>query len=88
MPTVPMMASMELTVRVHAEDGAYWADVPELPGVFASGDTVEELLESLREGLALYLNHGVEIDVLDPAALEALPAGRGEGEELRIAVPA
>lgn len=46
---------MELTARIHAEDGGYWADVPELPGCFASGDTLDELFESLQEGVALCL---------------------------------
>ena len=47
--------SMELTANIHLEDGAYWADVPELPGCFASGDTLDELFDSLREGIQLYL---------------------------------
>jgi predicted RNase H-like HicB family nuclease len=46
---------MELTARIHIEQGSYWADVPELPGCFASGDTLDELFESLREGVALHL---------------------------------
>lgn len=46
---------MEPTARIHIEDGSYWADVPELPGCFASGDTLDELFESLQEGVALYL---------------------------------
>lgn len=46
---------MELTARIHIEEGSYWADVPELPGCFASGDTLDELFESLQEGVALYL---------------------------------
>jgi predicted RNase H-like HicB family nuclease len=46
---------VELTVRIHSEDGGYWADVPDLPGCFATGDTLDELFESLREGIALYL---------------------------------
>jgi len=28
---------MELTARIHIENGSYWADVPELRGCFASG---------------------------------------------------
>src|SRR5512146_995446 len=39
----------------HIEEGSYWADVPELPGYFASGDTLDELFESMQEGVALYL---------------------------------
>jgi len=46
---------MELTARIHIEDGSYWADVPELPGCFASGETLDELFTSLQEGVALYL---------------------------------
>lgn len=46
---------MDLTARIHLEDGSYWADVAELPGCFASGDTLDELFESLKEGAAMYL---------------------------------
>ncbi len=42
-------------VQIHHEDGSYWADIPELPGCFASGDTLDELFESLQEGVSLYL---------------------------------
>ena len=46
---------MEFTAQIHLEDGSYWADIPELPGCFASGDTLDELFESLQESVALYL---------------------------------
>jgi predicted RNase H-like HicB family nuclease len=46
---------MELTARIHIENGSYWADVPELPGCFASGDTLDELFASLQEGIGFYL---------------------------------
>lgn len=46
-------AMTRLTARIHAEDGSYWADVPELPGVFATGETLDELFDSLREGVVL-----------------------------------
>jgi predicted RNase H-like HicB family nuclease len=45
-----------LTIQVRFEDGALWATVEEFPGVFATGDTLEELRESLEEGIALYLS--------------------------------
>lgn len=47
--------SVELTANIHHEDGSYWADVSELPGCFASGDNLDELFDSLREGIKLYL---------------------------------
>jgi predicted RNase H-like HicB family nuclease len=51
-----MIEDVELTVNIHLEDGSYWADVPELPGCFASGDTLDELFNSVREGIKLYLS--------------------------------
>jgi antitoxin HicB len=47
--------TMKLTVNVHIEEGSFWASVPQLPGCFASGETLDELLESLGEGIELYL---------------------------------
>jgi predicted RNase H-like HicB family nuclease len=49
------MEQRELHVDVHRDDGSYWAEVRELPGCFASGDTVAELIESVEEAVALYL---------------------------------
>ncbi len=40
-------------VRVRFEDQAFWATVDEYPGVFATGDTLDELRESLEEGISL-----------------------------------
>lgn len=51
---------MELTARIHTEEGCYWADVAELPGCFAAGDMLDELFESLQESVALYLGDGGE----------------------------
>ncbi len=50
----PMSAS-DLRVQIHFEDGTMWATVESMPGVFATGDTLEELRESLTEGIAFYL---------------------------------
>jgi predicted RNase H-like HicB family nuclease len=47
--------SMEITANIHLEDGAYWADVPALPGCFAAGESLDELFDSLQEGIELYL---------------------------------
>jgi predicted RNase H-like HicB family nuclease len=46
---------VEVTASIHIQGSSYWADVPGLPGCFASGDTLDELFESLEEGVALYL---------------------------------
>ena len=43
------------TVVAHWEDGHFWAEVPELPGAFACGETLHELRESVAEAIGLYL---------------------------------
>jgi len=46
-----------LTVNVHDEgDGTLWADIEELPGCFATGDTIEELREAVQEAVELYFD--------------------------------
>jgi predicted RNase H-like HicB family nuclease len=50
-----MPKPQQLHVNVRLEDGALWATVDEFPGVFATGDNLNELRESLREGIALVL---------------------------------
>jgi predicted RNase H-like HicB family nuclease len=45
---------VELTVRVHEEGGSYWAEVVELPGCFASGETLDELRSGLEEAVRLH----------------------------------
>jgi len=59
----------QLHVNVHHEDGSYWAEVRELPGCFASGDTAAELIESVEEAVALYLAPP-DSDEAPPVAVE------------------
>jgi len=50
------MAEETFTVRIHAEAGELlWAEVIELPGCFASGETPEELMEALAEAIGMCL---------------------------------
>jgi predicted RNase H-like HicB family nuclease len=50
---MPQKQSLHISVR--HEDDAYWATVDEFPGVFATGDDLDELRASLEEGIALVL---------------------------------
>lgn len=50
-----MPESSAIHVKLHYEDGSFWATVDEFPGVFATGDDLEELRESLEEGISLML---------------------------------
>lgn len=51
--TMPQNQSLHVSVR--HEDDSYWATVDEFPGVFATGDDLDELRASLEEGIALVL---------------------------------
>lgn len=43
-------------VIVHsAEEGGYWAEVPDLPGCATEGNTLDELAANVREAISLYL---------------------------------
>ena len=43
---------MKVKVVIHeAEEGGYWAEVPDLPGFATQGDTCQELLRNLREAI-------------------------------------
>jgi predicted RNase H-like HicB family nuclease len=50
-----MSTTQDIRVKIHLEDGSMWATVDDMPGVFATGDTLDELRESLEEAVALYL---------------------------------
>jgi predicted RNase H-like HicB family nuclease len=41
---------MKLKVIIHeAEEGGHWAEVPALPGCFSQGETLDEIMENIRE---------------------------------------
>ena len=47
---------MNVTVLVHdAEEGGYWAEVPEFPGCFSQGETLDELERNIREAIEVWL---------------------------------
>ena len=51
------MQQLTFTVRTHDEDGgSKWAEVLELPGCFASGDSMEEIQEAVVEAISLCLS--------------------------------
>lgn len=67
---------MKLKVVVHeAEEGGYWAEVPAIPGCASQGETMEELMQNIREAIEGCLS----VDVKEPAAT-------GKDQILEIAV--
>jgi predicted RNase H-like HicB family nuclease len=78
-----MGETKELHVNVRHEDDSLWATVDEFPGVFAVGDSLDELRESLEEGISLVLersNGGVPAVTLQP--LQLAPAAITASAEL------
>lgn len=67
---------MEYTAFIHEEDGSYWAEVKELPGCFASGETLDELKEALVEAILMCL----EDDSRETASAHV--------DQMRVLVPA
>jgi predicted RNase H-like HicB family nuclease len=81
-----MPEPQQLHVNVRLEDGSLWATVDEYPGVFATGDNVEELRESLQEGIALVLaDLGGEPPTVTLAPLRAEPVVTTASAELLYA---
>ncbi len=75
---------MELTVTVHHEDDHYWAQVDQLPGCFATGDTAGELVDAISEAISLYLADQAPAGA--PVATQVASLGvHVEGHDLTLA---
>lgn len=74
---------IEIKALVHEEDGSFWAEVPSCPGLFASGYTLDELAEGLREAWVLY-HDGDPADEVDVPSADS-PNG---ASSLTLRVPA
>ncbi len=46
---------MKLTVIIEKDHNGYFGYCPELPGCHTQGDTLDELMENLKEAIELYL---------------------------------
>lgn len=48
---------MKISIIMHeAEEGGFWAEVPDLPGCATQGDTLQELLRNLAEAVEGWLD--------------------------------
>ncbi len=64
------MERYEIILYWSAEDAAFIAEVPELPGCMAHGDTQEEALANVKEAMNLWLDTAREFG-------EPIPEPRG-----------
>lgn len=59
---------MKIIAIIHsAEEGGYWAEVPELVGCITEGDTMEEVMANLKDAIIGWL------DVADSRKARYLP---------------
>jgi predicted RNase H-like HicB family nuclease len=58
---------VEYTIRVHHEDGQVWGEVVDLPGCFASGDSLDEVVAGLTEALSMVLRSELTVSEVGPA---------------------
>ncbi len=81
-----MPESQQLHLNIRFEDDAFWATVDEYPGVFATGDNLDELRSSLEEGIALILvGDGEEPLSVTLAPLHHQPIATSASSELSYA---
>jgi predicted RNase H-like HicB family nuclease len=62
---------MKIKIVVHeAEEGSFWAEVPAIPGCATQGDTMDELMQNLREAIEGCLS--VELAAPEPRGIERM----------------
>lgn len=74
---------MRVTVLIHEEQDGFWAEVPDLPGCYSQGDTLEEMIQNIKEAIACFLDLP-EQDIGLPTASGTNPCGAGSLVELAV----
>lgn len=62
----------------HEKGSAYGVEVPDLPGCFSAGDTLDEALENAREAVSFHIEGLLDegLPVPEPAGIEAYAGKR------------
>ncbi|MPZ22929.1 MAG: hypothetical protein GEU28_05180 [Dehalococcoidia bacterium] len=80
-------------VIVHeAEDGGYWAEVPQLPGCVSQGESLDELKENILDAIRACVESYAEDDDVPPLGgtftwTLAVPNGAGDTSPALGAAP-
>jgi len=83
--TTQNMGSVDISVRVHQEDGTYWAESGEWPGWSALAETWDALMLRIQESVDIWRPGASWMAVGDPAPsdrqgdTERDSEGSGEG---------
>ena len=69
---------MSYTIIIHRDEqeGGFWCECPQLPGCYTQGETVDELMQNMKEAVALYLEEpeGVQFPIEEIRELGGLAA--------------
>ncbi len=73
---------MRLPVIIHKEEGSdFGVIIPDLPGVFASGESLEAALEDAREAITLRFCDDKKCVLPHPSSVEAIRAGMDANDD-------
>ena len=62
---------MKIKIVVHeAEEGGFWAEVPAIPGCATQGDSMEELMQNLKDAIEGCLS--VDVAPPEPGGIERM----------------
>lgn len=74
---------MRVAVLIHEEKDGFWAEVPDLPGCYSQGDTLEELVRNIKEAIVGFLDIP-EQEIGMPPASNTNPIGAGSLVEIAV----
>jgi predicted RNase H-like HicB family nuclease len=67
------MKDLELQIIIEPDESAFMAYVPQLPGCFSCGDTVDEAYENILEAITIHMEP-IPTELLKPAESQVVRA--------------
>ncbi|MCB9740030.1 MAG: type II toxin-antitoxin system HicB family antitoxin [Deltaproteobacteria bacterium] len=79
---------MRYPIAIESGDAehAYGAVVPDLPGCFSAGDSLEEVIDAAREAVALWVDEALDagMEIPPPSSLRDVSSAYGPGWALAL----
>ena len=60
MKTKKIIVPIKIKMKIHKENGYYWAESPDCPGAYTMGDTLKELDKNMKESVGLWIECVIE----------------------------
>jgi len=70
--TLEYFLSLDYKIQIYPDDGAFVAEIPDLPGCLTQGDTMEEVVSLINEAKELWLETAIAngISIHEPKQLD------------------